>query len=785
MNKIMEKAKRLCAKMEPHLQAVARTYTRKKDLTLRFVVGENGSWTDHKRILVSISTEEAKVMSEEDMKTTGRFKTCHEVMHILYTVSNEFQTAIKEIVEKWEKHATEKGIHISRKVLMDFARLLTNGLEDGRIENIMVVVYKGLKPARDWYRLRDWNEQEITSETQPAIALYNQILTTATMGIKMKGFDNVFAGTEVDVLHTKCLPHISKAVAASSCKECMDEARKLADLIEDFLFENCSISEEEFNDIMDRINDFNIKNRSENNQEDGNRETPDNMPIIGILTDDMEESDEEDGVTPDIIIDLRTKRPEQEDNEEDSENQGSSSKSDEDNSQDEAGVKTGEQTSEGLPNKDEQGQNEKSTQKSSANNNDSNSLQSADEEGDNEGSQSEKDGQPESSSTSSSNEQSSDSENNMNESNNSEEDSLEKSFSNKESRTSEDVSANNMKTSPNETMGTFDRSKKQTMSDEELLKKVLKRIEEAKDENREENRDLTRQIQNAERQREAEEEKSGKLSKETLNNIASLYGGKDFAEVDLTKINRIVKHDAPEDIKRKGLVAKNQIENILASMSEMDKKEVYDGDLDSGELGRFVLGFFDVFQEEGEPFMLDMSCYLLKDNSASMRGYKDEAASKGLAVIEEAMKDLMPLKISDFSDLSSCEHQIIKNWDDKGSHSYSYTYWKHNNPRGSNDDAYSIEVAAHELMLRPEEKKLLVIFSDGAPCCELFEVRQAVEKARKNGIFVVSLFFGDQSFIEQNRDTYEDMYGKYFIGVTPENIGKEFIKFLKIFVNAS
>jgi nitric oxide reductase activation protein len=115
---------------------------------------------------------------------------------------------------------------------------------------------------------------------------------------------------------------------------------------------------------------------------------------------------------------------------------------------------------------------------------------------------------------------------------------------------------------------------------------------------------------------------------------------------------------------------------------------------------------------------------------------------------------------------------------------------KNHRAGGGNKDGYSIRVATRELEKRKEKKKILLVLSDGLPSHykygrdhALDDVKNAVEEARKKGIRVVSILFGDNSFARASEDDYKYMYKYNIIKCTPENIGRKILPIFKTIVS--
>lgn len=125
----------------------------------------------------------------------------------------------------------------------------------------------------------------------------------------------------------------------------------------------------------------------------------------------------------------------------------------------------------------------------------------------------------------------------------------------------------------------------------------------------------------------------------------------------------------------------------------------------------------------------------------SMSGVKRQEACKAAAVIEEGFKNLMPMKIVAFDYSGHPIHEIIKDWDEKHKKNMCYNFMLHGRNGCGNDDGEDIAKATEELVKRKEQKKMLIVLSDGAPADEA-KVKKAVENARDKGISVFGIYFG-------------------------------------------
>lgn len=240
----------------------------------------------------------------------------------------------------------------------------------------------------------------------------------------------------------------------------------------------------------------------------------------------------------------------------------------------------------------------------------------------------------------------------------------------------------------------------------------------------------------------------------------------------------------PFELKGQANVLKRKVEKIFHNMQKPILRGRRTGQLDATMAYKLAMNQMDCFMKKGEVSEFDGCAYFLADNSGSMQGNRQENCCKALAKIEHAFQDVMPLKIVAFNadDCYSVRHQVLKNWSEKVSSNGSYNFLTHCYANGGNKDGYSIRVATEELLHRPERKKILIVLSDGLPSAYEKndgekDVNDAVRKARKAGISVISIFFGDDS----ERSAFVKMYEKNCIITEPEGIDAELVRLMKRF----
>jgi cobalamin biosynthesis protein CobT len=147
------------------------------------------------------------------------------------------------------------------------------------------------------------------------------------------------------------------------------------------------------------------------------------------------------------------------------------------------------------------------------------------------------------------------------------------------------------------------------------------------------------------------------------------------------------------------------------------------GRLDKRDLYRVPNGHTDVFTRKSPaPDPKGTALLLLTDGSASMNGRKFNVTSAAVALLNDAVQPLgIPTKIVAFTEnsRSGCEHYIVKDFNERRkSADILQDYGNIARKTHQNADGESLMWAFKELSSRPEPRKILLVLSDGNPCCD-------------------------------------------------------------------
>lgn len=288
-------------------------------------------------------------------------------------------------------------------------------------------------------------------------------------------------------------------------------------------------------------------------------------------------------------------------------------------------------------------------------------------------------------------------------------------------------------------------------------------------------------------------EKTGDETKVDLDSVAEDYDYKvDFKEEERTYVPD---EKLPVDLMHRSNVLKTKIEKVFKDMRKPELRSMRSGIIDGGFLYKIAMNDINIFKREQQTNEFDGCCYMLVDNSGSMGcgSYSKRAkCSRAVAVMEYAFQNIMPVKISAFDAFGSesVRHKLIKNWNEKVANNATWNFYVKDRVGCGNKDGYSIRVATKEILARPEKNKLLIVLSDGVPTdypggipAGIKDVHSAVIEARKSGVNVVAIYFGDD-ISDSNPDipVFKNMYEKNYIVSEPDFIAEPLLRVLKRFV---
>ena len=774
MNRI-EKIKRwLNYGVKNILQKLANKYVYsvlgvKVKLNIQLGIG-NESYNVHDSVVVSLSEDEANSLPKEDLMRILKFKLYHECSHYLFSDDAEWNDAVYALAEEINNYAESEfsttGLLLLQEDLTTSCHFLLNRLEDGRIENLLCNIYPGAKKHRDWYRLIEWTNAVIPENSTNFRDIQSAILRISTMGILPNGFlEKYHEGTEIYEVVMKLVKPISDFVCANTIEDGKNSVVQVGKLIAPYFLQNYGITEDEYKNLTEQAKRAGKKPVSKeelleiakqvaeqcrNNKgaakDIPGAKLPNNGPAISVLQDGAENKNDESGQgeTPDLVVDLRKNPPEVEEAEDDNEenpyyyrpkdlpqpqpkqNTGSGSAGD-DKSQ-------GEDTPEGNTGSGSTGDNKSQGEDTPEGNTGSGSAEDDKSKG---------------------------------------KDTPEGNTGSEDTGSNEEESGRSKNSSDTYSLPV----------ERDFREAVKSALDKAVDDLEQETEaDIKRANKTEKEWEKSSINEAFPFTTESVNCLAKEFGGSDVSILDYRINSKKVKCE--DDITQRGKRLAAKIRQIINKKVIKDKKDARFGLVDSQNLGKFITGQQDFYKQDGRKVKSDIACLILKDDSGSMSGENELRAMEVLAELEVTFKELnFPLRLQAFSHRGSETMKIIKSWDDKDpNRSYSWGFHSRSTPNGSNNDAYSIALATDILSMRKERNKLLIVVSDGAPCCSTELVKKAVCRAQSAGIFVISILIGNEKNVTNNWNVFTSMYGKYLLSGSLETMGNQLFRFLKQFV---
>ena len=150
----------------------------------------------------------------------------------------------------------------------------------------------------------------------------------------------------------------------------------------------------------------------------------------------------------------------------------------------------------------------------------------------------------------------------------------------------------------------------------------------------------------------------------------------------------------------------------------------------------------------------------------------------------------IPCKIALFNQKGRVvNHIVIREFQDKSKKNYSWNSLTQITPAGCNADSINIRVAGEEISRRREQKKVIIILSDGEPSAYQSrvaaeqEVNESVKAVRRKGVIVIPIMLGDIRFLTRSKQKYETMYEKNVIACLPQKIITELTQLFRLIIS--
>lgn len=700
--------------------------------------------SDQNRIVIGVKgmIPRFSIESEEQAWSCSKYLHGHESQHRLSTTARSYSWGVygglQKICEYICRHhkisfrfrkvddyryfveniLPSSGIYLDWRGVQTMVAGICNSLEDGRIERIRSNRMEGFDRLRRYYRGVDWMNADYDyieygklNAIQKLYITFNQILFLATCQVYQKGFSSFYAGTPFISEVGALMPYIAKAVMAGTCREMSENAIKVIEMLAPIILEAYSLSEKDIlakkilEELLREIAKRFTHDPSSNIDE--NQEDKDGGSINSVF----ENCDLEIELDKETYEKLKagTNR--------------------------ESGIKVKVKVKDPDPEESEEGK--RDAQESSAPSDGSTSDKNADGAGD-------------------------------------------------KKRKGEDltVTGKNRGDRPPGTSAGDDEGSDKKGSSSHPEESTEGSSNERSGGLTDDQTDYTEQIEeemrkaaeqnDAEAHEAAERKTAGDVSttafykKEEIRDISDPLP-EDFAEgmCRFKEVHRAYKVELPlpEEILREGRSLYNRNKRYFKSLSSPNVSFQDSGTVDPGRIAELAFGSTDIFLKKGIDMAFDGCAYILVDNSGSMSGKKRTAACIAAAKIEEAFRGLIPIKIAAFDVYGKVIHEVIKNWDESLRFNCCWNFCQRGRMGDGNEDGYDIMIATKELLARPEQHRLLIVLSDGAPGNRSL-VRRAVEDARKKGIQVNGIYF-EENLVRRTDPAMEYMYQKDYV-ICPE-----------------
>lgn len=795
----MDTIDRLMIGMERRMTKLLSVFSREH---LRVQISRGGnSFTNLTKKVIRIAVYPFdECLPPEQLANAIKFLGYHEASHRRWTDISQSDVLHDEAFDLL------KPLMGDKQSTMNFAHDILNSIEDGRIENSLVSEYVGLKSLRDWYRLRYRELSPVREGDSGFLVVRNDILSLATTGLHQKGFEEMFPPESDEAkAMDRLIPAITEYVTSKTMMEGKDAylsiIKTLIDLYSPVLKKLAGPDIIELPEDLKEAILKSLEEQSNLNNESHNAESADNNhQVIGFLTDDAETDGEPSEDRPDILIDLRTKKPDANNKDEESTGNGNTTNSD-DSSEENANqskredAESNSEENVNPSNSEEAENNSESAGNESKGCNTENKTDDVSNDSETKSSECNEKANSESGEPlKSSGDINSDSGNSQSGSDTDEsqtESDKDESQSDSDAETSQSDEFN-----PNSdtltkgadafgtgyTEGVEERYSK--AADKELIERVLDECLEKLSNMMDSADEYIQAKKEADVIKAESEETFGVPTQSELDDKAIELN---IGRMRNTQINRVADYrsvPAPSYIKSKAGRDRRKIERYLKDIEAEALTGRYDGVFDKRAASKFIIGKSDVFMRRDIPSEFSSCAMIIKDDSSSMSwSEKEENAIGALAEIEEIFKGMIPLKIETFSTLGGNLSKVIKDWNDNDmSRNYAESYSRYNSPNGGNNDDFAILAASMQLLKRPEKNKLLIVIGDGEiPCPE--NVKKVIQWSRKQGIFIVFVFISEsQEKLRSMEGRIKEVYEKMYTLCEPEKISDVLVNYMKKFI---
>lgn len=738
------------------------------------------------------------VETEEDYVAGLQYLFGHENQHVRSTARAPYDNGIKRATHEIINYIAAKegirknfrndkdydafvrsdlpahGIHISLRTLMQICSRLMNSVEDGRIERIRSLEFPGFERQRRYFRAIIWNQDvefkpyaEGLTDADKLNLFANNILSLSTTGLYLRGFVAEYGGTEIMEEMKKFLPYIAKGVLAGRTRVMADNVVEIAKLLAPYIYSVCKFNPSEADEMLQKmlaallkqlISEMDPSSMADTSEREEEQDDGIPSPVfpssdLVITLDDetydkLMEKAKKSGKSGGGGIMVRREHPKEEEKKEGEEGQGSGSNT---------GNKSDEQ-------KDGKGSGQGSSgEKSDKQDGNGGSNGQSGKDGDS-GNQS--DGNQSGDGHSDGNSQNS---NSNSQSGSNPSDGAQQPYSKEYSHSDGGGTPNDTKSN----QGSHHSGGGEGGSEEMVLEQMKKAAQECRDDVDDTMSAINQSIEHTAKTNRGNapivKDTSKTLTEADVKDICSRGFKEEKRQYNLDQ-------PLPPMLNARAKAFRKKNERYFKSLSTPNVTNLDSGSVDPSLIYGLSFGETSIFRRIGIDKKFNGCVYLLVDNSGSMCGNKRTEACKAAAVIEEGFKGIIPIKIVAFDTCGPIIHEVIKGWDESQKMNCCWNFAKHGRNGCGNDDGKDILIAQKELLSRPEEKKLLIVLSDGAPS-SVEETKQAIDNTRKKGINVYGIYF-EEGCIGSDAKEFQYMYQKDYVCCELSEVDNELTKLM-------
>lgn len=303
------------------------------------------------------------------------------------------------------------------------------------------------------------------------------------------------------------------------------------------------------------------------------------------------------------------------------------------------------------------------------------------------------------------------------------------------------------------------------------------------DKNLDEELERAQEVQDAEKAQNSDKDLTTDDLKDLENNSGLNFGDAQIEHMQDLMMD--LDYEVPAEIEEAGGKIYNQLHELFHDDYENVIYDCDNGDLDVEALivsnALRKAGYEDnlIFTQDIIEKGADCAAYIVCDTSGSTNGNIFNKELYAAAMLENGFGRFLPLKIATYDSDYNFRLRTVRDFNNTSNEvNCSWNFKNTQRAGGGTPTAEAMAYTGYELQQRPEENKLLIVITDGAPD-DGRKVKEQVEKLREKEIKVIAILVQDRkdnSLIK----SFENMYSnKDFITSELEDLPEELIQLVK------